>query len=97
MNYLKLGTGYPWAGQAITTLVNAAFDFQPPLNSPVTAGALLPTGSTTKNEAMRAVSVLIVTWTNFSSYFIASAIIHRKKVAPLVYDWLEGYLKDGTG
>lgn len=43
--YLKLGTGWPCAGQNNTTTKPDSLSFQPPFKSPVNAGALLPTGS----------------------------------------------------
>lgn len=43
--YLKLGTGWPCAGQNNTTTKPDFLAFHPPFKSPVNAGALLPTGS----------------------------------------------------
>lgn len=43
--YLKLGTGWPCAGQNNTTTKPDFLCFHPPFKSPVNAGALLPTGS----------------------------------------------------
>lgn len=44
--YLNEGTGYPWAGHAITILDCALSSIHQPLTIPVNAGTLLPTGST---------------------------------------------------
>jgi len=62
--YLKLGAGWPWAGQNNTTVRPASLSFHPPFRSPVNAGALPPTGSggtkaTAKSEKSDAQSALV--------------------------------------
>lgn len=51
--YLNMGTGCPWAGHDKMALDLALFFSQPPLNSLVNAGALVPIGSAEFTRCMR--------------------------------------------